>query len=64
MLRMQQQFHCYKSARLEAAVEALDNGVPLEDVPIRESAFAYTSQARGKPRGNLTFWQLRDCVWI
>jgi len=34
MLKMQQAFHCYKSARLEAAVEALDNGVPLEEVPI------------------------------
>lgn len=34
MLRMQREFHCYKSARLEAAVEALERG---EDPPIRES---------------------------
>jgi hypothetical protein len=33
MLRMQREFHCYKSARLEAAVEALERG---EDPPIRE----------------------------
>jgi hypothetical protein len=36
MLRMQREFHCYKSARLEAAVEALDNGASFEEVPIRE----------------------------
>jgi len=34
MLRMQREFHCYKSARLEAAVEALDNGASFEEVPI------------------------------
>lgn len=33
MLRMQREFHCYKSARLEAAVEALERG---EEPPIRE----------------------------
>jgi hypothetical protein len=33
MLRMQRELHCYKSARLEAAVEALERG---EDPPIRE----------------------------
>ncbi|KAG0652475.1 hypothetical protein D0Z07_0675 [Hyphodiscus hymeniophilus] len=33
MLRMQREFHCYRSARLEAAVEALERG---EDPPIRE----------------------------
>jgi hypothetical protein len=33
MLKMQREFHCYKSARLEAAVEALERG---EEPPIRE----------------------------
>ena len=36
MLRMQKEFHCYKSARLEAAVEALERG---EDPPIRECPY-------------------------
>ncbi|KAH6673107.1 hypothetical protein B0J14DRAFT_563592 [Halenospora varia] len=34
MLSLQQQYHCYNSARLEAAVEALERGVRLEEVPI------------------------------
>lgn len=34
MLRMQKEFHCYRSARLEAAVETLERG---EEPPIRES---------------------------
>lgn len=33
MLRMQRDFHCYRSARLEAAVEAMERG---EEPPIRE----------------------------
>ncbi|KAH7397685.1 hypothetical protein BKA64DRAFT_44438 [Cadophora sp. MPI-SDFR-AT-0126] len=34
MLALQREYHCYNSARLEAAVEALDNGWRIEDVPI------------------------------
>lgn len=34
MLSLQQQYHCYNSARLEAAIEALERGVRLEEVPI------------------------------
>jgi hypothetical protein len=37
MLEMQRDFRCYRSARLEAAVEAMDSGACFEDVPIRES---------------------------
>ncbi|APA09994.1 hypothetical protein SS1G_05731 [Sclerotinia sclerotiorum 1980 UF-70] len=33
MLALQKEYHCYQSARLEAAVEALENGWLLEDVP-------------------------------
>jgi hypothetical protein len=36
MLALQREYHCYNSARLEAAVEALENGWPIEMVPIRE----------------------------
>jgi len=34
MLALQKEYHCYNSARLEAAVEALENGCPIEEVPI------------------------------
>jgi len=33
---LQREYHCYNSARLEAAVEALEKGVRIEEVPIRE----------------------------
>ncbi|KAF7910893.1 uncharacterized protein EAF01_002402 [Botrytis porri] len=33
MLALQKEYHCYQSARLEAAVEALENGWLLEEVP-------------------------------
>jgi hypothetical protein len=36
MLMLQREYHCYNSARLEAAVEALERGVRIEEVPIRE----------------------------
>jgi hypothetical protein len=36
MLMLQREYHCYNSARLEAAVEALEKGVGFEEVPIRE----------------------------
>lgn len=36
MLALQREFHCYNSARLEAAVEALEMGWSIEEVPIRE----------------------------
>jgi len=34
MLMLQREYHCYNSARLEAAVEALEKGVGIEEVPI------------------------------
>lgn len=34
MLALQREYHCYKSARLEAAVEALERGCSIEDVPM------------------------------
>ncbi|CZT52637.1 uncharacterized protein RSE6_13989 [Rhynchosporium secalis] len=34
MLMLQREYHCYNSARLEAAVEALEQGWRIEDVPI------------------------------
>lgn len=39
MLALQREYHCYKSARLEAAVEALESGYSIEDVPMRECFF-------------------------
>jgi hypothetical protein len=36
MLALQREYHCYNSARLEAAVEALEKGCRIEDVPMRE----------------------------
>lgn len=35
MLALQRAYHCYNSARLEAAVEALEQGYGIEDVPMR-----------------------------
>jgi len=43
MLGMQREFHCYRSARLEAAVEAVERG---EAPPIRESP--HTMERRGE----------------
>jgi hypothetical protein len=40
MLALQREYHCYKSARLEAAVEALESGYSIEDVPMREFFFS------------------------
>ncbi|RDW64898.1 hypothetical protein BP6252_10549 [Coleophoma cylindrospora] len=34
MLALQKQYHCYNSARLEAAVEALERGWGLSDIPM------------------------------
>lgn len=34
MLALQREFHCYNSARLEAAVEALEMGWSIDEVPI------------------------------
>jgi len=34
MLALQREYHCYNSARLEAAVEALEKGCRIEDVPM------------------------------
>ena len=38
MLALQMEYHCYNSARLEAAVHALGMGYSIEEVPIRKSA--------------------------
>jgi hypothetical protein len=32
----QTEYHCYTSARLEAAVEMLESGYSVEEVPMRE----------------------------
>ena len=37
---LQREYHCYNSARLEAAVDALEKGVRIEEVPIREFHFS------------------------
>lgn len=39
MLMLQREYHCYNSARLEAAVDALEKGVRIEEVPIRKFHF-------------------------
>lgn len=39
MLALQREYHCYKSARLEAAVEALESGYSIEEVPMRKDPF-------------------------
>lgn len=36
MLLLQREFHCYKSARMEAAVEAMERGCGVEEVAIRK----------------------------
>jgi len=41
MLLLQREYHCYKSARLEAAVDAMERGAGIEDVPMREYAFRW-----------------------
>jgi hypothetical protein len=43
MLMLQREYHCYNSARLEAAVEALEKGVGIEEVPIRELLLVHFS---------------------
>jgi hypothetical protein len=50
MLMLQREYHCYNSARLEAAVEALEKGVGFEEVPIRELLLVNFS---------LMFWEHR-----
>jgi len=34
MLLLQKEYHCYKSARMEAAIEALENGWGVEEVAV------------------------------
>lgn len=34
MLALQREYHCYNSARLEAAVEALEQGYAIDEVPM------------------------------
>jgi len=36
MLNLQREYHCYNSARLEAAVEALERGWGIEGVGVRK----------------------------
>ncbi len=48
MLALQREYHCYNSARLEAAVEALEKGWRIEEVPIRESL---------RPEGHFLRWR-------
>ena len=43
---LQREYHCYNSARLEAAVEALERGLRIEEVPIREF-YPYLSWVEG-----------------
>jgi hypothetical protein len=35
MLKLQRQHHCYNSARMDAAVEELEKGTPIENVSMR-----------------------------
>lgn len=42
MLALQREFHCYNSARLEAAVEALERGCSIEEVSIREFVLSWS----------------------
>jgi len=46
MLALQKEYHCYHSARLDAAAEVVENGVPVECVPVRkfEPLFTETRQ--------------------
>ncbi len=61
MLMLQREYHCYNSARLEAAVEALERGVRIEEVPIRKLHFLPLTFPRDEM---LMLNQLRDFVWI
>lgn len=47
MLALQREYHCYNSARLEAAVEALEKGCKVEDVPMRkfQEIFSFAIQS-------------------
>jgi len=42
MISLQREYHCYKSARLEAAVEALERGCSIDEVPMREFSFPFS----------------------
>lgn len=57
---LQREYHCYNSARLEAAVEALEKGMSIEEVPIREQ---HLSQFDGLgERGANTLAASRLCL--
>jgi hypothetical protein len=47
MLGLQKEYHCYKSARLEAAVEALEQGCAIEEVPMRKFSPFPSANRRG-----------------
>ena len=44
MLILQREYHCYKSARLEAAVEAMEMGVGIGDLPMRKYILLFPKQ--------------------
>lgn len=52
MLALQREYHCYNSARLEAAVEALESGLAIEEVPMR--MFHFLSVTHDTLKLNLT----------
>jgi hypothetical protein len=41
MLKLQREYHCYNSARLEAAVEALEKGWGIGAVQMREFVLSF-----------------------
>lgn len=41
MLRLQREYHCYNSARLEAAVEALEKGWGMDAVQMRKLSIPF-----------------------
>jgi hypothetical protein len=72
MISLQREYHCYKSARLEAAVEALERGCSIDEVPMREfyvflfsylsfALFIYFAYSFLKGEGGIRYWaRMRD----
>lgn len=70
MLALQREYHCYNSARLEAAVEALERGCAIEEVPMREYPpfFTYTNRrdlidASFEIMPGSSQWRIEDSTW-
>lgn len=59
MLLLQRAYHCYKSARLEAAVEAMEMGYTIEEIPTREFFPFFLPSPKISTMGNLRL-MLRD----